>query len=188
VEKLFDTIRKSVVAGSSGASNRRRFAGKIFERVADELRAEMRTADAEHDDIGDGSVAVAGPVVLTERIAELPHQLKRIGDHVADLGGFRRPVALAGPQRGMERRAPLGDVDDIAGEQALDPGVELAGAGQRHQQVAGAVGEAVAGIVEADAGGGRKEPVGAAGVLLEQIGKRDARQTLGVLNQCLPLG
>ncbi len=88
-------------------------------------------------------------------------------DHVGAVDDER---ALARhPQRDVEHRAVLGDVDALAAEHRLAPLGEPAFLGQRDQQPDRLVGDPVLGVVEPKAGGLGDETLAALGVGGEEL-------------------
>ena len=106
VVNVFDAIVNSVVAGCSGRSVSARWAPSTFEtkcvrgpvvrvrrqRLRHHGRAEIRSADADVDDVGDAQAGVAEPRAAANRFGERAHVIERgphIGHHVAAVDRHR---------------------------------------------------------------------------------------------------
>ena len=77
-------------------------------------------------------------------------------------------LAARRPQRHVQHRPPLGDVDALAAEHGVDAFLDSGGPRQLQQQVQGLVGDAVLGVVEVEPRALDREALAAGRVLGEQ--------------------
>ncbi len=122
-----------------------------LQRLADHLRAEVRPADADIDDIGDRLAGVSLPCARADGFAERPH----LGQHSVD---FRHHVFAIHENRSV-RTVAQRDVQDgpvlrvvvlLAGEHGFDLVCQVGLARQIEQQPHGFLRHAILGIVEQD--------------------------------------
>ncbi len=106
-----------------------------LQRLGDHDRSEIRPADADVHDVGDGLARVARPRARADRRRELLHVREdaiHVGHHVAtvDDDGTIRAIA----KRDVQDRAVLRDVDLLAGEHPARPTREIRLRRERAQQ------------------------------------------------------
>ena len=109
-------------------------------------------------------------VPLRTRFAEIAHAVEHamdVRDHILAVDDDRRRGRRA--QRHMKDRAILGDVDLVAAEHRVDPPAQIRFIRELAQQSHRLVGDAMLGVVEIDAGGFGRQPLSAAGIVLEQL-------------------
>src|SRR5437899_12357079 len=97
---------------------------ELAHRPHEHPRPEVRAADADVDDVGNGLAVCAfeyAPVHFTHETAHALASAAHCGHHVAALGEGR----VIGAKRHMEHGARLGAVDGLAAERARDPPGEL---------------------------------------------------------------
>jgi hypothetical protein len=106
-----------------------------LQRLTNHLRAEVRAADADVDDVGDLAAGVAAPHAGTHGIAETAHpgehgrDLLRYVDAVDD-ARLTRPIA----QRNVQHRAVLGAIDPLAREHRVAIGTHAGFARKRDKR------------------------------------------------------
>ena len=120
-----------------------------LQRLAHHERPEVRAADADVDDVGDGLAGVAAPGAAAHPLAEVAHPGQHGVDVRHDVPAIHhdRPVGAVA-QRDVQDRPVLGGVDPVACEHARAPGLELTFAGEVEQQADRLLGDAVLGVVE----------------------------------------
>lgn len=144
---------------------------KRIQRRHDHLRAEVRTADADVDDVAD---AAGG------RVAHLLDVGQQPVEDFMHLVAERRRTAR-GAQRGVQHGATFGVVDRLAGQHRVAPLLDLAFAGQRQQQAAGLGVPVVLRQVSEHFRGAQRERFGARGVVGEGGAQIEAAAALGEL-------
>ncbi len=157
--------RRQVIAVEIGDEMHRDVRPPIgLERFHRGLRAEMRAADADIDDVPDRGPGGAAPGAGVHALHEIAHPLE-LGPHRGhDIAAGDRKGALGAVAQGdMKRRPPFGEIDRLAGEHAPPPALEIGGAGEREEPSPGLFVGAVLRIVE-------HEPV-----RRERISRRTAR-------------
>ena len=141
------------------------------QRVGHQPRPEVGTADADADDVGD--------LARLQRRDQPAHAFARLHGDPVRLARRRRRRQVAA-QRGVQRGAPLGDVDLLAVEQAPERAGEVALPPQTEQRRPGRVVVALAGEVRVQ----RPDLQGVAGhpsrFALQQPGDAGALQALRV--------
>ena len=112
VVKVFDATVKSVVAGWSDRSVSARCAPSTFDTkcvrgpscvygvsaLRHHRRTQIRSADADVDDVGDAEAGVAEPLAAADGLGERPHVIERrphIRHHVAAVYGHRPVGSIA---------------------------------------------------------------------------------------------
>jgi hypothetical protein len=95
---------------------------------------------------------------------------------------------LVAAQCHVQRRAALGVVHALAGEQALDRLRQAALARERHQQRERLAGDALLGEVERDAAAIVRERRAARCILAPEVGDAPAREAVPVRDERLPGG
>jgi hypothetical protein len=145
---------------------------KLAQRPREHPRAQVRSADADVDDVADARVAVHLADEAPHALARLPH-----------LGR-----GLARAQRDVQRRPPLGVVDRVPGEHPLDPFRDLRLRGELDEQAHRVGTDSVLGVVEEQAAGLEREALGARGVRREEIADRRSGGLLLVRGERLPRG
>jgi hypothetical protein len=91
----------------------------------DEGWTEIRAADADVHDIGEGVIAEARELARTHSIAEFPHPGERSHDFGVDVVASRQ-YGAAGAQGGVQHGAILREIDPLALEHARCPLGQLA--------------------------------------------------------------
>ena len=162
-------------------------AGIRLERRADHLRAQVRAADADVDDIRDGLAGVAFPRTRAHRLAEGAHMRQ----HPVDLRHHILPVHVDGgvgavAQRHVQHRPLFGRIDLLPAEHRPHPQPQPGLLRQSHQQRYRPLRDAVLRIVEQDFAQLQREFFEALGILGEQIAHVDCADLLLVFQQCLP--
>ena len=126
-------------------------AGVRFEGLGRHDRAEIRAADADVDDIGDGFAGITFPRAGADVVAECLHLLEHAVDIGHDILAVNHDRAVRSVAQGNMKHGPaFGDVDLLAGEHLVDPGLEVARRRQGDQQRHGLIGDAVLGVIEKD--------------------------------------
>ena len=93
-----------------------------MQRFVGHDRAEIGAADADIDDVADALAGMAFPCAAADPVGKIRHLVQ----HRMDLGHDILAVDQDGrsarrPQRHVQHRAVLGDVDLVAAEHRLDP-------------------------------------------------------------------
>jgi len=122
-----------------------------FQRCADHLGSQVRTADADIDDIRNRFAGKAAPFPGANAFAEAAH----LCQHPPDFRHNVRAVQHNGSigliaQSGMQDGASLGIVDFLAAEHGFDLRAKLRVLRQVQKQAYGLIGNAVLGIVKED--------------------------------------
>ena len=110
------------------------------------------------------------PLARAHRVGERRHpveHLVHLGDHVDAVDDER--AASRHPQRDVEHRAVLGDVDLLPGEHRVAPLRDARLFRERDEQPQRLVGDAVLRVVEEEARRLDGEPLGAAGIVGEEL-------------------
>ena len=144
--------------------------GVVAQCLVRHHRAEVRAPDPDVDHVADRLPGVAFPIAGTHPLSERRHpveHLVNLRDHVDAVHEQRDP--LGHPQRHVQHRTVLRDVDPVTAEHHLDPLGQPGLLGERDQQVDRLVGDPVLGIVEVQARRLCPEPLAAARVLGEQV-------------------
>ncbi|CAE6852822.1 hypothetical protein R70006_07657 [Paraburkholderia domus] len=110
----------------------------MMQRVHDHLRPEIRAADADVHDIANPLAGIAGPLAAADLVGECGH----LGALRLDFRMERR-LRISGAQRGVQRGAAFGRVDDFAREHRVAAFLDAGFARELHQQFQGFVGDAV---------------------------------------------
>jgi hypothetical protein len=129
---------------------------------------------------------VALPLSAADEGGEGRHAIEHgvdAGDHVVTVDHDR---GARGPQRDVEHRALLGDVDLLAAEHRIPPLGHAGVVGHRDQQAQGLVGHAVLGVVEEQAGALGGHPLAALAWLGEQRAQVEILDLRVVRQQRLP--
>ena len=88
---------------------------------ADHHRSEIRTSNPDVDDVGNGFASVALPRAATHVFGKASHLIENLidkGHHVLAVY-FNGPIAPI-PQRDVEHRAALAEIDTLAAKHSLD--------------------------------------------------------------------
>ncbi len=152
-------------------------------------RTQVRAADTDVDDVLDALAGVAGPLARA-------HPLREGGHPVEDRVHGRHDVLAVDldhrvtrrPQRGVQHRTVLGDVDPLAAEHGVPQPEHVRRGGQLAQQPQRLVGDEVLGVVDVQITDLERVPGAAPGVGREQVPQMGVRQLLTVLGQGRPLG
>ena len=142
----------------------------VPQRLVGHDRPEIRPADADVDDVADSLAGVAGPGAASNPVAEIAHAIEHamdVRDHIVPVDDDRRRCRRS--QRHVQNRAILGDVDLVAAEHGVDPPTQIRFIRELAQQPHRLVGDAMLRVVEIDAGGFGRQPLAAAGIVLEQL-------------------
>ena len=199
VVKVLEITTKSVVAGREAGQRGRQIgavdigdemqarpaAGIGRERQRRHLRPQIGAADADADDVGDPAAVVAGPLAAPHRRDEFLQPAQHVVHRRHDVAAVDLDRAVAAiAQRDVEGGAPLGRVDALAAEHALDPARQLGGLRQVEQQRERARGDPVLRVVEKQARSFRAHAYAARRIFVEQIPKMPLLDLLVVGFQC----
>src|SRR5262245_46722268 len=148
---------------------------------------EIRSADADIDDIADALVRVALPCAAAHSLGEIRHPV----ENGPDLGHDIRAVAFDGcaarrTQGHVQHCAVLRDVDLVAAEHRLHALLEPGLSGELDQQLQRLVGHAVFGVVKIESHGLDREPLAALGVLCKELPQMQIFEPLVVRLQRFP--
>ncbi len=105
------------------------------ERSGGHGRAEIRTADPDIDDVGEGGAGGAPDRAVAHVLREVEHLAplgEDLGHHVDAARAHRRSADVA--QRHVERRPRFGLIDDLAGKERFAPFLYLRRAGEIEEQ------------------------------------------------------
>jgi hypothetical protein len=127
------------------------------------------------------------PAALAHRLGDDPHALAVALDPRQEIAPVGAHVLVAA-QRHVQRRAILGGVDALAGEQPLDRGGEVALAREGDQEREGFRGDALLGEVEGEAGTTEGEGRAALGVARPQLGEARCGERFAVREEGAPGG
>ena len=159
----------------------------VPERLVGHHRPQVRAADADIDHVADAFPGVPLPFTGADPVGEGRHPVQHgvhVGHHVPAV--HQDALAAGRPQRHVQHRPPLGDVDPVAAEHGVDAFPEARGPRQLQQQPQGLVGDAVLGIVEIEPGVLDGEPLAAALVLGEQRAQVYVLDLVVVVGEALP--
>ena len=156
--------------------------------AADHARAQIGSADADIDDIGEALARRAPALAGPDLTGQCRHARERIRDGAAD----RRTLGLEtilglGTQRHVQGGAAFGFVDGFSGEQGAAAVFHLAFAGKGQQQVQGLHRHAVFGQVQVEAVVGKSKGPGPLGVG-QQIAQMAAARRPMMRGERLPNG
>ena len=144
-----------------------------LQRLADHLRPQIGTADADVDHVADALAGLAAPLAAPDLFGELAHVLQHVvhaRHHVLAVDEDRPVAPIA--QGDVQHGTAFGVVDHLAGEHPLDPGRRLRLASQFSQQAEGLSGDAVLGKIHqqiAEASGECGETLGIGGEQVAQV-------------------
>ena len=159
----------------------------VLQRFVGHDGAEIRSADADIDDIADALAGMPRPGASAQPIGEGRHLVEDgmdIGHHVLAVVQDGRAARRA--QRDVKHRALFRDVDLVAAEHGVDALAQARLLGQLKQQFQGFVGDPVLGIVEIKPGGLDRHPLAALAVLGEELLEMDALDLLVVRLRATP--
>ncbi len=111
--------------------------------------AEVRAADAEIDDVGEALAVGGGDFAVPHGLGEFKYFAQfseNVRHDIAPAREHRRAGEIA--QGHVQRRATLGDVDGLAGEERGAPRLDICGAGEIDQEAKRLVVEAMLGEIE----------------------------------------
>ena len=149
VVKVFDETMNSVSAGSrsrvastksvpSTLETKRKVmlaVAVVAQRLVRHHRPEVRAADADVDHVADRLAGVALPLAAAHPVGERGHPVEDLVHLLDDVDAVDDQRALARhPQRDVQHRAVLGDVDVLAAEHRLAALGEPALLGERDEQ------------------------------------------------------
>ncbi len=143
--------------------------GEVMQRMRHHLRAEVRTADADIDDMPDRFARMADPCAVADLVGEHGH-LHALGLHL-----FReRRVDVGRAQRDVEHCALLGRIDDLAREHRIAARLDAGRFGEFDQERQRPGVDAMLGEIETEAAARDREALDALGRLLV-LRRRTAR-------------
>ncbi len=142
----------------------------MLQRFVSHHRTEVRTADADVNDVSDSFAGVAFPRTAANTVGEIRHFI----EHAMDLGHdvfavHQNGRVLRRTQSHVQNGAVFRDIDFVTTKHGLQPFAQAALMRQTQQQLEGLIGNAVLGIVQKQAGGFRGEAGAAFGVVGEQF-------------------
>ena len=159
------------------------------QRLVRHHRPEVRAADPDVDDVADPLAGVAGPRARAHGVGERRHPVEHLVDLRDDVRAVddQRGVARH-PQRDVEHRAVLGDVDPVAAEHRVDVLAQAGLLGELEQQPQRLVVDPVLREVEVQADRVGAEALGAPGVRGEQVAEVGGGELVVVGLQRRPRG
>ena len=140
------------------------------ERLVGHDRPEIRTADADVDDVADPLAGGARPGAAAHAMREVRHPVEHgvhVGHHVPAVDQDRG--VARGAQRHVQHGAFLRHVDLLAPEHRVDPGAQAGLHGEADQQLQRVPGHPVLRIIEIDARRLRRHPFAAPRIAREQL-------------------
>ncbi len=150
-------------------------------------RPQVRSADADVDDIADRLAGVALPLPAAHPVGEIGHLIENgmdLGHHVLAIHDDGLP--LGGAQGHVQDGPLFGDVDLLAPEHGIDSGPQAGFLRQLQQQRYRLVGNAVLGIIEVDADGLGGQALPALGISREELPKMQPANLLVMGFEGLP--
>ena len=161
----------------------------VLERLVGHDRPEVGAADADVDDVADALAGVALPLAAADAVGEVGHLV----EHGVDL---RHDVLAVHHDRGVSRRAQrhvqhravFRDVDLLAAEHGVDPLAQAGLLRQLQQEPQRLVGDAVLRVVEVEAGGLRRQPLAACGIVREELAEMHVPDNVAMALERLPGG
>ena len=125
----------------------------MFERLVSHHRAEVRTADADVDDVLDAFAGVAFPFAAADALGERGHLVEHGVDFRHDIFSVHEDGrALRRAQGDVQHGAVFRDVDFLAAEHRVDPPAQPGFLGQLDQQLERFVGDAVLRVIQKQPG------------------------------------
>ena len=148
---------------------------------------EIRTTDADVDDIFDALACVAFPLATTDAVGKYGHA-------VEDFVNFGNDVYAINLDRGCARRtesgvqdgAILGDVDFIASEHRVDPIAKTGGIGEFDKGFHRFLGDQVFRVIEKEPSGFDLEFLRALRICVEEF--REVREGFSLIGERVPSG
>ena len=178
VESTLETKRNAQVAP-----------GVVAQRLVGHRRAEIGAADTDVDHVADRSAGVAAPLARAHALGEDRHPPEHRVNLCDDIDAVHDQRAAARhPQRHVQDRAVLGDVDPLAGEHRLDMGAQPGLLREREQQGERLVGDPVLGVVQVQARPLGCQPLPARGIIGEQLAQVHVADRLVVAGKLGPRG
>ncbi|MGX1514624.1 hypothetical protein RKD44_005912 [Streptomyces collinus] len=203
VVKVLDAMTNSVSAGSRSRTalvqvgavhvgheaEGERAVGEGPQRLVGHRRAQVGAADADVDDVPDAPAGVAGPLAGADPVGEAGHLV----EHRVDPGDDVLAVDLdhrvpRRPQRGVQHRTVLGDVDPLTAEHGVAQPEHVGGGGKLLQQGQRLVGDQVLRVVDVQVSHAERPAGAALRVRGEQLAQPHLAEPLAVLGQRGPFG
>ena len=151
-------------------------AGSIVgQRIGNQAGAEIGSADADADDIGDPGIAQ----VRDQR--RHPHACRaRLGGGIACHARAREVAA----QRGVQGGATFGDIHDVAVEEATKRSRQIRGFGEREQRVERLAIVALTREARVERAAAQREVAGTMGIIRDQRGQRQMLEAPRMRAEC----
>ena len=161
----------------------------VLQRLVGHHRAEVRAADADVHHVADPFPAVTRPRPVANPVGERGHPVEHRVDRRNDvLAVHDDRLPLRRPQRHMQDRAALGDVDLIAPEHRVDPIPKAGLLGQLNQQPHRLISDAVLRVVQIQPDRLGRQPFAPPGVVREQRPQVQVSQLLVMRFKGCPCG
>ena len=196
--KVLETITKSVAPGSRSEiavvelrrvdvldEARPRPVGHRVQGLRRELRPEAGAADAQAHDVADALPAGALPLTLAHRLREDAKPLAPALDRGQHIHAVDHGVLVAA-QRHVHRRAVLGGVHMLAGEEPGDAPRKVALAREGEERFERLGGDGLLGEVDGEPGARERELRAALGIFAPELTRRGVAHRIAVGKKVFP--
>jgi len=159
----------------------------MFEGLVGHHRAEVRSADADIDDIANALARMAFPRSAPHPIAEIGHLVEHsmdCGHHILTI--YDDGCSTRGAQGDMQDRSLFRDIDLLAPEHGIDSRLQTGFFGQLNQKLESFVRDSIFRIIQIDAQGFYCQTLAALGIIRKEIAEMCLLDALIVIFESFP--